>query len=174
MAQCFERMRGNFAILIIYITVNTKLQKSCPHPPIKNWMIWPIFIICCHSIKSLMVCVPSAIILLIVFQDAAALSHDLKFFVHTESTNWSQWDLMSKYWRTLLISLRGKEQQGNVSGGEAVLLLWTAVGTGCTGEHAWICPQYYMLNSTQSTCWVAVWKFRINSEDRHKTGTCFP
>lgn len=44
-----------------------------------------------------MVCVPSAIILLIVFQDAAALSHDLEFFVHTESANWSQWDLMSKY-----------------------------------------------------------------------------
>lgn len=43
MAQCFERMRGNFAILIIYITVNTKLQKSCPHPPIKNWMIWANF-----------------------------------------------------------------------------------------------------------------------------------
>lgn len=34
---------GTFAILIIYITVITKLQKSCPHPPIKKWIIWANF-----------------------------------------------------------------------------------------------------------------------------------
>lgn len=106
--RALKGWEGTFAILIIYITIITKLQKSCPYPLIKNELFGPILKICCHSIKSLMVCVASAVILLIVFQDAAALSHDLKFFVYTESTSWSQWDLMSKYWRTLLISWGAK------------------------------------------------------------------
>ena len=36
--------------------------------------------------------------------------------------------------KNFLISLRGKEQQGNVAEWEAVLVLWPAAGVGWIGE----------------------------------------